>query len=122
MAFENPYANVGGMKLQLSKLQDNNKEAKLIKDSTGLSEVWEDVEGVLQYQGLPYVPAIICSVVRSRHHNDPLVGHFGIDETRELVGRKYYWLSLRKDVKSCVRGCDVYLLSKTIRYNVKWST
>ena len=52
----------------------------------------------------------------SRHHDDPLVGHFGIDKTRELVGRKYYWPSLRRDVESYVRGCDVCLASKAVRH------
>ena len=52
----------------------------------------------------------------SRHHDDPLAGHFGIDKTRELVSRKYYWPSLRKDVENYVRGCDVCLASKAIRH------
>ena len=81
-------------------------------------EGWEEVEGVLQYRGLPYVPEIIRSKVISRHHNDPLVGHFGIDKTRELVGQKYYWPSLRKDVKNYVRGCDVCLTSKAVRHKL----
>ena len=50
----------------------------------------------------------------SRHHNDPLTGHFGIDKTRKLVGRKYYWPSLRRDVESYVQGCDVCLASKAV--------
>ena len=41
-----PYASVGGMKLQLSKLQENDKEAKLLRGSAGLPEGWKDVEGV----------------------------------------------------------------------------
>ena len=52
----------------------------------------------------------------SRHYDDSLVGHFGIDKTRELVGRKYYWPSLRKDVNNYVRGCDVCLTSKAVRH------
>ena len=52
----------------------------------------------------------------SRHHNDPLTGYFGIDKTRELVSRKYYWPSLREDVENYVRGCDVCLTSKTVRH------
>ena len=71
---------------------------------------------MLQYRRLPYVPEIIRSEVISRHHDDPLVGHFGIDKTRELVGRKYYWPSLRKDVEDYVRGCDVCLASKAVRH------
>ena len=90
------------MKLRPSKLQENDEEAKLLRGSADLPEGWEDVEGVLQYQGLPYVPEIIRSEVISRHHDDPLAGHFGIDKTRELVERKYYWPSLRRDVESYV--------------------
>ena len=101
------------MRLQLPELQDEDEEAKVLR-AGGLPEGWEEVEGVLQYRGLPYVPEIICSEVISRHHNDPLIEHFGIDKTRELVGRKYYWLSLRKDVKNYVKGCDVYLASKAV--------
>ena len=50
------------------------------------------------------------------YRNDLFAGYFGIDKTKELVGRKYYWPSLRKDVKSYVRGCDVCLASKTVRH------
>ena len=67
------------MRLQLSKLQEKNEEAKRLKGSVGLPEDWEDVKGVLQYQRLPYVSEIIRSKVISRHHNDLLAGHFGID-------------------------------------------
>ena len=102
------------MNLQLSGLQDNNKEAKMLR-AGGLPEGWEDVEGVLQYQGLSYMPEIICSKVISRHHDDSLVEHFGINKTRGLVGRKYYWPSLRKDIKNYIRGCDVCLTSKAVR-------
>ena len=70
---------------------------------------------MLQYRRLPYVPEIIRSNVIIRHHDDPLVEHFGIDKTRELVGRKYYWPSLRKDVKNYVKRCDVCLALKAVR-------
>ena len=102
------------MRLRLSELQENDEEAKLLRSSASLPEGWEDVEGVLQFQGLPYISEIIRSEVLSRHHNDPLAGHFGIHKTRELVGRKYYWPSLRRVVKSYVRGCDVCLTSKAV--------
>ena len=103
------------MRLRLPELQDNDEEAIALR-AGGLPEGWEDVEGVLQYQGLPYVPEIIRSEVISRHHDDPLAGHFGIDKTKELVSRKYYWPSLKKDVENYVRGCDLCLTSKAIRH------
>ena len=103
------------MRLRLPELQDNDEEAIALR-AGGLPEGWKDVERVLQYQGLPYVPEIFRSEVISRHHNDPLAGHFGIDKTSELIGRKYYWPSLRRDVESYVRGCDVCLALKTVRH------
>ena len=103
------------MRLRLPELQDEDEETKVLR-ARGILEGWKDVEGVLQYQGLPYVPKIICSKVISRYHDDLLAEHFSIDKTRELVGQKYYWPSLRKDVKNYVKGCDVCLTSKAVCY------
>ena len=111
----NPYASIKDINLRLPKLQDNDKKAKVLRAGR-LPKGWEEVEGVLQYQGLPYVPEIICYKVISRHHNNLLTRYFGIDKTRELVSRKYYWPSLKKDVENYVRGCDVCLASKAIRH------
>ena len=69
---------------------------------------------MLQYQGLTYIPKIICSQVISCYYNDPFVGHFGIDKTRELVGKKYHKPSLRKNIENYVRGYNICLTSKAI--------
>ncbi len=69
---------------------------------------------MLYYQGFPYVPKIIRSELISRYHNNPLVGHFGIKKTQELIARKYYWPPLRQDVEAYVKGCDVCLTSKEV--------
>ena len=115
---EGPYQiSIGAMHLRLPELQDNDKEAIVLR-AGGLPEGWEDVKGVLQYQEPPYIPEIICSKVISCHHDDPLAGHFGINKTRELIGRKYHWPSLRRDVESYVRRCDVCLASKAVRYQL----
>ena len=90
------------MGLWLSELQENDEETKIFRGAAGFSESWEDVKGVLQYQELSYVPEIIRSEVISCYHNDLLVGHCGIDKTRELVGWKYYWPSLQKDIESYI--------------------
>ncbi len=71
---------------------------------------------MLHYQGLPYIPKVIRSELISRHHDDPLAGHFGIEKTRELVARKYYWPTLRQDVEAYVKRCDVCLASKAVRH------
>ena len=115
IAWNGLYASIGDMNLRLPKLQDNNKEAKMLRTG-GLLKGWKDVKEVLQYQKLPYVPEIIRSEVINRHHNDLLSGHFGINKTKELVSQKYYWPSLKRDVESYVQGCDVCLALKTVRH------
>ena len=62
------------------------------------------------------MPEIICSKVISCHHDDPLAKHFGIDKNQELIGWKYYWPSLKRDVKTYVRGCDICLTSKAVHH------
>ena len=103
------------MRLRLPDLQGDDDQAKKLR-AAELPEGWEDIEGVLQYRGLPYIPEIIRSELISRHHDDPLAGHFGIDKTRELIARKYYWPTLRQDVEAYVKGCDVCLASKAVRH------
>ena len=106
------------MKLQLSELQKNDKETKLLRGSAGFSEDWKHNKRVLKYWGLSYVLEIICSEVISRHYNDLLAWHFGIDKRKELVGRKYYWPSLKKDVKAYIQECDICLASKAVRHKL----
>ncbi len=71
---------------------------------------------MLHYQGLPYVPEVIRIELISRHHDDPLAGHFEIDKTRELIARKYYWSSLWTNIEAYVKACDVCLASKAVRH------
>ena len=106
------------MRLRFSELQENDEETKLLRGAAGLPKGWEDIKKMLQYQELPYVPEIIRSEVISHHHVDFLAGYFSINKTRELVGRKYYELSLRRDVESYIRGCDVFLTLKAVRHKL----
>ena len=103
------------MRLRLSELQESDDEARKIR-AEGPKDDYEEVDGVLHHQGLPFVPEAIRTELISRHHDDPLAGHFGIDKTRELIGRKYYWPSLRRDVESYIQRCDVCLTQKTVRH------
>ena len=80
--------------MRLPELQELDKEVRSIRAAGELQDGYKDINGVLHYQGLPFVPEVIQTEIISRHHDDPLAGHFGVDKTRELVGQKYYWLSL----------------------------
>ena len=102
------------MRLRLQELQAEDEQAR--KTKAEHSEGWDDIDGMLHHQGLPYVPEIIQTELISRHHDDPLTGHFGIKKTRELIARKYYWPMLRRDVENYVKGCDVCLALKAVRH------
>ena len=71
---------------------------------------------MLDHQGLLFVLETIQMELISRHQNNPLTGHFGIEKTCKLLARKYYWPFLKHNVKAYVKGCDVCLASKVVRH------
>ena len=59
IANKGPYnVSIGAMRLRLPDLQGDNNQAKKLWVGE-LPEEWKDIEGVLQYGGLPYIPEII---------------------------------------------------------------
>jgi spore maturation protein SpmA len=61
-----------------------------------------------------YVPAARGSYreVLSRHHDDPIVGHFVVKCTLKLVARMYYWLDMARRVKAYTQA---YLTCELVR-------
>ena len=100
------------MRFRLQKLQETNSEAQELRSKKG----YKEVKGVLSHHSLPFVPEAIQMQLISRHHDNPLAGHFGIEKTRKLLARKYFWPSLWHDVKAYVKGCDVCLALKAVRH------
>ena len=113
LAQERPYV-VGGMRLRLHKLQAKDEQAQ--KTRTEHPKGWDNINSVLHYQGLPYVPKIIRTELISRHHDNLLASHFGMEKTCELIAQKYYWPMLRHDVENFIKGCDICLASKAIHH------
>ena len=115
LADERPYkASINSMRLRLQELQETDSKAQELRQQKANS--YEKINDILHHQSLPFVPKAIRTELISRHHNDPLAGHFGIEKTRELLARKYYWPTLRHDVEAYVKGCDVCLASKAVRH------
>ena len=75
------------MRLRLAKLQKSDEKAWKIR-AEGMDR-YKDVNRVLHPQKLPFVLKIIRTKLINRHHNNLLADYFGIDKTRELIGRKY---------------------------------
>ena len=110
-------ASIREMRLKLAELQESDTEAQKIRVEElkkGLGK-YVDVNRVLHYQKLLFVPEIIQTKPISQHHDNPLASHFGINKIKELIGRKYDWLSLRKGVEAYVRGCNICLALKAVR-------
>lgn len=59
---------------------------------------------------------IIQTELISKYFDNPLAGHFGIKKTQEMITQKCYWLMLRVNIKSYIKGCNVCLASETVRY------
>ena len=90
LAAEGPYkASIRSIGLRLMELQAENGQARKIK-AEKLGRNSEDSDRILHHQGLPSIPEIIRTELISRHYNNLLAGHFGIEKTPELVARKYY--------------------------------
>ena len=108
-------ASIGSMKLRLSELKKSDDKAWKIRVKK-LKDIYEEVDGVLYYKELFFISEAIWIKLISRYHNDPLARYFSINKTREFIGQKYYWSSLRKDIEIYVKGYDVCLRSKTVKY------
>lgn len=54
----------------------------------------------------------------SWHYKDLLARQFGINKMKEFIGFKYYWPSLRKEVESYIKGYNVCLGLKTVKYKL----
>ena len=82
-------ASIRSMRLRLVELQAEDGQAQKIRVEK-LGRNWEDSDRILHHQGLLYISEIIRTELISRHYDEPLTGHFGIEKTQKLVARKYY--------------------------------
>ena len=66
-------------------------------------------DGRLIYWDCIYVPdhVLLRLPLLQDHHDPPAVGHPGRAKTLELLARRYYWLSMRKDVDRFIRNFHV---------------
>ena len=69
---------------------------------------------MLYYRGLSYILEIIWSELMSQYQYNPLASYFKIDQTQDLIAKKYYWSTLYQDVEVYVKSCNVCLASKAI--------
>ena len=100
------------MRLRLQELQEANCEIQELGQQK--ANAYKEIDQIFHHQGLPFVLKAIWTELISRHHDNPLAGHFGIKKTGKLLTQKYYWPTLSHDVEAYVKGCDVCLALKEV--------
>lgn len=58
---------------------------------------------------------IIKTKIINKLYNNFLIDYFGIYKTKKLIGQKYYWSTLKKDVEAYIKVYNNGLLSKTVK-------
>jgi transposase InsO family protein len=66
-------------------------------------------KGLLYYKGRVVVPLqkSLIQELLYLYHDDQFSGHWGIDKTKELLERKFYWPNMATDVREYVLSCQV---------------
>ena len=78
------------MQLRLQELQEINSEAQELRQQGLQDGLYQDINKMLHDQGLSFVLKAIQIKLISRHHNNPLAGHFSIKKTCKLLAWKYF--------------------------------
>ena len=60
--------------------------------------------------------ALVREELLKRYYNNPLAGYFGVDKTFELISRKYFWKSIKADIKEYMDSYDICQRVKVKRY------
>ena len=107
---------------QIAEATTTNKFAREVKESiTNTSHEpkrpnlarFTIQDNLLFRDNLLYVPEGSCRMrVLHECHDDPLVGHFGVAKTLELISQGYWWPQPWKLVKEFVKSCDSCARSK----------
>jgi transposase InsO family protein len=66
-------------------------------------------DGLLRYQNRIVVPqqkSLIYELLYL-YHDDQFAGHWGVDKTRELLGRKFYWSGMTTDIREYITTCSI---------------
>lgn len=111
-------ANIGGIRLRLEELQVADKQAMKIREEKLGRQDWENINGMLYHQRLPYLLKIIRTEFISWHYNNPLASYFIVEKIRELVTQKYYLETFCHDVKDYMKKCNICLASKAVQYKL----
>lgn len=73
---------------------------------------------MLHHSDLPYLSKLIETKQIIIPYNHPQAGHFQIKKTSKFVTKKYYTETLKYNVKTHIKVCNVYLVLKAVRHKL----
>jgi transposase InsO family protein len=79
----------------------------------------KDVAGVLRFEGAAFVPkdqALRAEILTAYHDMPDTGGHLGFANTLHNVRRNFFWPTMRQDIFSHCRDCDICQRSKPVRH------
>ena len=107
---QNGHSSLQGRLSQEPTSSQNGHSSQKGRLSQGISREGYtlDQEGLLRYKGRVVVPAqkALTQELLFLYHDDQLAGHWGVDKTKELLERKFYWPGLARDVREYVTTCS----------------
>ncbi|GFX56781.1 hypothetical protein TNCV_495291 [Trichonephila clavipes] len=51
------------------------------------------------------IPNAERELIMQRHHNDPMVGHYGEDGAFQKIAKQYYWIGMKKYISDNIKKC-----------------
>ena len=77
-------------------------------------------DGFLRFKDSVYIPAkkAIRSEMIYIYYNTDFAGHFRANKIFKLIRRKYFWPSLKKDIKDYIRSCPECQRGKPRRHRL----
>jgi len=121
-----------------AQLEDNlllfYRNALLSKDEIQERKVpigyFIDIDGLLRYKGkyqsnldkfgaLYCVPDKLRTTIISSFHDLPTAGHLAYEKTLSRIVNKYYWATMRKDIKSYLSSCGTCNARNKANYKYK---
>ncbi len=72
-------------------------------------------DGLIYYNHRIYIPQdhALRGEIIAISHDHITVGHPGIEKTKELVLREYWWPKMKKDIENYVRACETCQRTKS---------
>ncbi len=71
--------------------------------------------GLIWYNGRIYVPRdhALCGEIIAQSHDHITAGHPGIEKTKELVLREFWWPKMKRDIEAYVQACKTCQQAKS---------